>query len=608
MGEPIKEINEKKKILISKLSSLSGLTNRGDVIEKVIIDIFGDEGDNFLQAIEKVNLSQDVSIELCNIKYKDIINDKTLKILQQNNFIDKINDYISIYNNLIEQSPILCKTFNHQNANNISKSLGDTGFFSASHSVNLNIFGSKQEYSSLETFKEKIEEEERNILKDDVLKKSFAQIDKSLSNNETRILRNILADNPPLIVELNNLTEFRKNIWLAYFHNAIKEFEEFTNIYIENQVKITNILVQASLEENSWHKVVKIFNQRFDVPFTLNIDNQSDVILNENTPIISFTFKERNEHKKVEEKTLLDVLSQGERRALYLLNILFEIEAIKKQNKNTLLILDDIADSFDYKNKYAIIEYMKELAENQIFRMIFLTHNFDFYRTVSGRFNIPREKRLFAVKSDTEVLLKKELYQRDVFTYWKQSLNKNIKYQIAFIPFVRNIAEYIGLDDEVNILTDLLHIKDNTKQITFNQLFEVFNTVVRNLPTMDSNDTFVFNIIVEQANNLLKDKAIHIELEDKIILAIAIRLLAEQYMIDKIDNNTFLQGITKNQTRLLFDEFRSNFPSDEAIQILDRVNLMTPENIHLNSFMYEPIIDMSSQHLYDLYSQIKGLI
>jgi len=27
------------------------------------------------------------------------------------------------------------------------------------------------------------------------------------------------------------------------------------------------------------------------------------------------------------------------------------------------------------------------------------------------------------------------------------------------------------------------------------------------------------------------------------------------------------------------------------------VVLMTPENIHLNSFMYEPIIDMSDEHL-----------
>jgi hypothetical protein len=40
------------------------------------------------------------------------------------------------------------------------------------------------------------------------------------------------------------------------------------------------------------------------------------------------------------------------------------------------------------------------------------------------------------------------------------------------------------------------------------------------------------------------------------------------------------------------------FPGDAAsIGVLQRVVLMTPENIHMNSFMYEPILDMSDEHL-----------
>jgi hypothetical protein len=41
--------------------------------------------------------------------------------------------------------------------------------------------------------------------------------------------------------------------------------------------------------------------------------------------------------------------------------------------------------------------------------------------------------------------------------------------------------------------------------------------------------------------------------------------------------------------------------------VLDRVALMTPENIHLNSFMYEPIIDMGEGPLRTLYKDIKAL-
>ena len=34
---------------------------------------------------------------------------------------------------------------------------------------------------------------------------------------------------------------------------------------------------------------------------------------------------------------------------------------------------------------------------------------------------------------------------------------------------------------------------------------------------------------------------------------------------------------------------------------------MTPENIHINAFMYEPLIDMSINHLVKLYNDILEL-
>lgn len=605
--DTLKDIELKKTELLKELSSLSGISNRNNNLEQTILEIFGNGKDTFLQIITSLDIQQEINSQLADIKYKDIINDKTLKILSQSNFVEKLENYVDTYNKLIEQSPILCKTFNHQNANTISKNLNDTGFFSASHSVNLNIGEVKEEFSTLETLKEKIQSEENKIFEDEELKQSFASIDKSLSNNETRTLREILSDNSFLIVELNNINEFKRNIWLAYFQKALSEFEALKNSYLTSQDTISDILAQANNEENDWYSVVNLFNKRFDVPFTLKIENQSDVILNETAPTISFTFKDSDEIKTVEKKTLLSVLSQGERRALYLLNVLFEIEAIKKQGNNTLLILDDIADSFDYKNKYAIVEYTKELAELNPFRVIFLTHNFDFYRTIASRLAIPRQKRLFAIKTNDEVLLRKELYQNDVFKYWKQELNKNIKYQIAFIPFVRNIAEYSGLENEMNKLTNLLHIKQGSNQVTFNQMIDCMKKVIHDLPSIDDNSNLVIESLYLEADKLSSEQEIHLELEDKIILAIAIRLKAEEYMIEKLNDDDFVNGISSNQTRELFDKIKANYPSDPTINILDKVNLMTPENIHLNSFMYEPIIDMSSQHLYQLYLEVKRL-
>ena len=97
-------------------------------------------------------------------------------------------------------------------------------------------------------------------------------------------------------------------------------------------------------------------------------------------------------------------------------------------------------------------------------------------------------------------------------------------------------------------------------------------------------------------------------LEHKIVLAIAIRLAAEKFVVDKIKDPKFVAEITRNQTRELISKFKSKFPADDAtIKVLDQVALMTPENIHLNAFMYEPLIDMSGQRLQRLYTAVKAL-
>ena len=50
------------------------------------------------------------------------------------------------------------------------------------------------------------------------------------------------------------------------------------------------------------------------------------------------------------------------------------------------------------------------------------------------------------------------------------------------------------------------------------------------------------------------------------------------------------------------------FPHElQSIALIEQVNLMTPENIHLNSFMYEPILDMAPEHLKRLYVDVKAV-
>ena len=68
-------------------------------------------------------------------------------------------------------------------------------------------------------------------------------------------------------------------------------------------------------------------------------------------------------------------------------------------------------------------------------------------------------------------------------------------------------------------------------------------------------------------------------------------------------------GRRQRNLRAFRDRLRKRQFSNEveAVKVLDRVALMTPENIHVNSFMYEPIIDMSDDYLRKLCVDVTKL-
>jgi hypothetical protein len=116
----------------------------------------------------------------------------------------------------------------------------------------------------------------------------------------------------------------------------------------------------------------------------------------------------------------------------------------------------------------------------------------------------------------------------------------------------------------------------------------------------------VIDLITEQATACMAAPA-GANFENKIVLAIAIRIAAERFMVGKIADPAFVASITSNQTQALLTRFRLVVVPNGEAAVLDRVTTMTPENIHLNSFMYEPIVDMSDEHLRKLYSDVVAL-
>lgn len=609
--EIYKDLETAQKEFIKKLKSVSQSTD----CESEFIETFKENPkDTFFDLIVKIYPKLDNSVVIdYQFKYNDIFDKKgnVKKFLEKN--LDSLDEYIKQYESLLTKSTFFKKsanTFGTYQANEIISSVKDNSFFDAGHLIELN---DTTKISSIDEFEKLVDDEIQKILNDVKLKKAFEKIDKAIGTNaELRSFKIALEKDNSLLIELKNYDAFKQKVWLAYFSNLYNDVGYLWDLYNTRKEELEMIIQSAIDTKTEWEKATKEFNERFrGIPFRLEIGNQDDVILKTSTPSLKFIFTDSGDEKHIEKDELLKVLSQGERRALYLLNIVFEIQARKKISQETIFIIDDIADSFDYKNKYAIVEYLKDIAKEPKFYQIILTHNFDFFRTVGSRLGIDRLHRLYTIKSDTEVKLKKEEYQNNPFQHWIKNHTNN-HFLIALIPFVRNLTEYTNGDSNnphYNTLTDLLHIKTNTKNITHQELTTVFGSVVPLIiPNQDT--TKVIDTIYSCANTISQE-TIHTEvnLEKKIVLSIATRLKAEEFMIDKINNLTTVNGMTGNQTIKLFEIYKSTFESEQTnIESLDKVNLMTAENIHLNSFMYEPLLDMSDSHLKTLYLEIKNLV
>ncbi|MDD2895466.1 MAG: hypothetical protein PHG81_05540 [Aliarcobacter sp.] len=642
------EIIRIKNIIFSNLKDKSGLDSNKALstkgflkLEEQILKDFDFTEQSFLQNIESINL--DVDYDYSDIEYSQVFHKAVLNNIMKDDFQTSIRDYLEKSDEIYGDYTFFERgNFNLPKLKNIKKELETSSFFVRTNKIYLDGSG---EFANLQALSNKIEEIELRLQETS----AFKAIDKALTTIEGKFLKDIIENNPAIIEELalNNLANFRKKLWLSYLKVDETSFNTLKESYLLLIEEIRTLDINGTL----WKKSIDIFNNRFNLPFTMKIENPISSIIGESLPKIIFDFGNGVliNRDELENK---DTLSQGEKRALYLLNIIFDVEKRINENQRTLFIIDDIADSFDYKNKYAIIQYLKDISKKPNFYMIILSHNFDFYRIISNRLNLSRQNKLHASKTGNEVTVSQEHYQDNPFHTWKDVLKAKthnhctytsidaIKHILSLIPFVRNLIEY-GKDKHVNsypvsmndflLLTNLLHIKNETKKIKFNQLKTIYGEYIDNNDfdeSIDLTNDSIYNSIMNIADNHISNE--NILLENKIILAIAIRLKSEEFMKSKIETSlqiftwksgrgryrttntgnkdVFLAFIDScpNQTWELFNGYKQ-IGSDENIQKLDSVNIMTPENIHLNSFMYEPLLDMDIIELKQLYTDIKNL-
>jgi hypothetical protein len=183
----------------------------------------------------------------------------------------------------------------------------------------------------------------------------------------------------------------------------------------------------------------------------------------------------------------------------------------------------------------------------------------------------------------------------------------------ASAPFTRNLIEYTkGKDSaEYKKLTHLLHWKERTSVITIGDYLAIYNEFF-DTEHSTTDDTRLFHeLLLQKADDLLANPlGGGLNLEHKVVLSMAIRMRSEMFLINELRIHTTNADYwceTPNQFGTLMSEYRATNPSDEIIMKLEKVSITVSSNIHLNSFMYEPILDLTIDHLNSLYQDIKGL-
>lgn len=589
----------------------------------------GLENDSFLNQLKNIEDKLKNKLSLFNhIKYDEIFDKTLFKKINEEEFQNNVEEFISKNNEIYKNYGFLEKgKFSYAEFKIIAEELKKNNFFVQCNSIRLNDSIVIKDEKELKEWVDKIDKEIKEI-------PALSSINKLLNTGKGRNLKQIIENNIEIVPYLKreNTNLLKEQLWISY----IKDNEENFNKLKESFKSIEEEIENHKNETTEWEKALEIFEKRFSPPYKMNIANKFASIIGEGLPAVLFEFKNHNnetQKKEYNQEALneLGILSQGERRALYLLNIIFDIEKLKIENKTNpkdlLIIIDDIADSFDYKNKYAIIEYLNEIAEIPGFKLIILTHNFDFYRAINLRLAISKSNMLYAIKQNNKIKLEKfqlNIDDKIFFLDWIKELN-NRKF-IALIPYVRNIIQFtnkIENNDDYKTLTKVLHISDtnlvSNKKVKYNEIFDIFSKYIKFpddiIEKWENNSELLeiyneANDVLDQYKNDKLELKLELELELKVVLSIAIRLKSEEYMIKKLKlNGVDDKEINQNkQTGQLFNLCLKNklIPQNDQL-ILKKALIIMPENVHINSFMYEPLIDTELEDLIKSYNDIKNL-
>lgn len=605
------DLDKYKQKALNSLQKISKLTKKQ--VEEQLPRDFG--ATTFVQGV-KLALESGSQQDLSAFPMSVIFEPKALSIIQSEPFQRESLEFSRRYDELFRAANTIYRkgVFNPARAGNAFGTLHKERFFDAGHRVHLEGDPEAIGKSELDA---RIHDLHNRIDQDEALKRIREDLSKT---TEARALAELLEgldshqfEYVTRMTQPENLADFRRELWRHYLSQS-PEATTYRDEHERIAADIEAIEREAANVVPEWHNAVEKFNQRFiNMPFVLRVANLADAALGKDVARLLFVFKDDDGAEIAWKKDEVRTLSQGERRALHLLGFIFEVEARKRSGQATLFIADDPADSFDYKNKHAIVQYLEDLTKVDHFRQIVLTHNFDLLRTLT-RF-VHRENCLVALRaSDGSITLQKMEGINNIFTrIWKTKLETSRTILIATIPFTRNLIEYTRGDEDVDFLrlTSLLHWKADTQSISASDYLSIYNRLFGTNHSLPDGTDIVHDWIISEAKRVAGTPSPNeLELENKVTLSIATRIVAEQHMtrrlrILKSDPGYWCSG--GNQFGALLGELKQMRIPHGELELLEQVSVTVSSNIHLNSFMYEPLLDLPVQHLASLFTKVLQL-
>lgn len=599
----IKAYQEKRRKLLETIN----------VKEKDYLSIIDTESkksviDGLLDFYKGINRSNTVK-DLDKLISFDKINQKAYQVLDK----DEVKEQFKSFQKLVKsrvQSDFYDEDFTEQSGTELIKSLENTHYLNEKKkrglTVNEETYFSMDEINNL--FKEKLDKTMQNPEVSEKQKSLMQNLGKAKLAEE---FKQKLIDFPEIAI---NLPIGRDNIIYANIKgNSDFDIEEFG---IEQSVedlkeikrKLNEIYDNASKNKSRFDQIIEEYNNIFQPVFDIKINNKKKLYSEIESPQVSFSHSrsqiKENEYNKDE---INKYLSSGEKSALLILDFLFKFEEAKARlndNEKLLVILDDIVETFDYRNRSGFVQYAYKLVHDECVDLIVLTHNYEFYNRLFLSMNknvIPlvasvNEEGIVRVSKNRKIHLNLEKTLQDIH---------NVKDLLFKIPFLRELATMVKDDDLKSVLTDCLHYKKDTKSLKIENIVRPLSNycdVHDNENVKAAYNENYFYTLIEEARNTNTDN--YFDIKPKIILSIASRVLME--MVATNADLTKLEGVTENQTRYIFNEYGDNL-EPKAYELLTKVLLLTPDFIHLNSFMFEPLIDIDPKDLKELFEDIDKL-